>query len=239
MKLKFIIDLDYEKVMLLHFLRNDQPRMKPLIDDWLARGILPNIKVIKTSRLEKILDELIAGDFLILKKYLVSTQKSYQSHWDEINNTFFCTTEKITGFSWKHPKYECVVSLYHVGISNWGGPKIARIWKENPFTMRKITAHELLISHFFTIFNSHYIYFKISDREKWSLAEIFSWCLTGLEADMIKLWPWIMVHEKYPLNHNYPQLINWQKKIKNIYLKKQDFESFIEDSIRIIRKYPY
>lgn len=90
--------------------------------------------------------------------------------------------------------------------------------------MRKITAHELIISHLFSIFEKDFKNENLSDKEKWALAEISAWAITGLEKKMLKFWPWISEKEKYPLNHNYPTLYKLQKLLRTKYKKKKTFK---------------
>jgi len=186
--------------------------------------------------IEKSYPGLNKQEYKTLSPYLKKTQKLYQKSWGEINDEFFKTVEKITGFPWKHKIYYCVLSPFYRGISSWGGNKIIRTWRENPYSMRKITAHELLISHIFTIFEKDFKNENLTNKEKWALAEISAWAICGLERKMLKFWPWILEEEKYPLNHNYPELYNLQKRLKPIYQKKKSFKEFLEKSIKIIKR---
>ena len=169
-------------------------------------------------------------------KYLNGARVAYQGSWDEINNEFSGVVEKITGYTWEYKTYFCVVSPIHKGMSNWSGNKIIRSGKENPYIMRKITAHELLISHIFTIFEKDFKKENLSDKQKWALAEISAFAITGLEKKMLKFWPWISEEEKYPLNHNYPELYRIQKVLRSKYEKKRNFKKFLEQAIKIIKK---
>lgn len=170
-------------------------------------------------------------------KYLQKTKALYQKSWGEINDRFFGATAKITEYPWKYKKYYCVLSLFHRGISNWGGNKIARIWSENPYTMRKITAHELLISHVFTIFERDFKEDKLTARKKWALAEISAFAICGLEKDMLLFWPWIGEQEKYPLNHNYPEIYALQKRLKPLYEQKKTFKDFLRQGVALVKDY--
>lgn len=168
--------------------------------------------------------------------YLNRSKSLYQESWDEINDDFFEVVEKITGYPWKYKIYFCVLSPFHRGISSWGGNKIIRTWEENPYTMRKITAHELLISHLFAIFARDFKKENLTDKEKWALAEISVFAITGLEKKMLKFWPWLTEEEKYPFTHNYTELYKLQKLLKPKYKKKEDFKEFLKESIKIIKK---
>ena len=172
-------------------------------------------------------------------QYLKKTKMLYQKSWDQINEDFFKTTEEITGYPWKYKRYYCVLSPFFQGISSWGENKIVRSWKENPYTMRKITAHELLISHIFTIFERNFKEAKLTKKQKWALAEISAFAICGLERKMLKFWPWILEKEKYPLDHNYPELYSLQRKLKLIFQEKKNFKDFLEKSIKITKKWEF
>lgn len=168
--------------------------------------------------------------------YLNKTKKLYQKSWDEINNEFFRTVEEITGYPWKYKRYYCVISPFRRGISSWGGNKIVRIWSENPYLMRKITAHELLISHIFTIFERDFKREKLTNKEKWAISEISAFAICGLEEKMLKFWPWISEKAKYPLNHNYPELYNLQRKLKPVYQRRKTFKEFLAQGVKLLKQ---
>lgn len=204
-KLKFIIDKKYDAAMLKEF------------------GLEPSFSAAK---------KLANQEYKKSLKYLQKTKNLYQQSWDEVNNRFFGLLAKKTGYPLKYQTYYCVVSAFHRGISNWGGNKIARIWRENPYTMRKITAHELIIPHIFNIYEVLGIRDKVSDEKIWQIAEISGWALTGLDKDFVKLWPWISEQEKWYYTHNYPQLVPLQKKLKPMFLKRRNFSRFLEQAIK-------
>jgi len=184
----------------------------------------------------KLLNKIINSKYRIFLPSLKKTLKLYQESWDEINKEFFEITKKITSYSWKYTTYFCVLSPFHTRISSWGGNKIIRSWKENPYTMRKLTAHELLISHLFTIFKKDFQKENLTNKQKWALAEISAFAICDLEKKMLKFWPWIAEEEKYPLTHNYPELYKLQKKLRPEYEKKKNFKEFLKESIKIIKR---
>jgi len=234
MNLKFIIDKPYDSQMVYWFLEN--ATNKP--DFLLAKLGLTweSIKNMSSNKMRKKIRPMIDEKYKTLRPYLKKTVKIYQTSWDEINNEIFKTIEKITGYKWKYKIYYCVVSPFHRGISNWGGNKIIRNWQENSYTMRKITTHELLISHIFTIFEKDFQKEGLEDKEKWAIAEISAWAICGLEKKMLKFWPWITEEEKFPLDHNYPELYKLQKALKPKYENKKSFNKFLDEAIFLIRK---
>lgn len=213
MKLTFIIDQNYDTDLVFSMLKITPP-----------------------EQLAKKTKEWEAGDqrYQKLGRFLPQVKNWYQQSWDEINNEFSGSVEEITGHPWKHENYECVVSLFHQGISNWGGNKIVRGWEENPYKQRRITAHELLISHYFTIIRDFYPQENLTDNQIWQLAEIAAFALTGLEERLTKFWPWDKTG--YYTNHNYPQLVDLQLKLKEPFLKRKSFDEYVKIGIREIKK---
>lgn len=169
-------------------------------------------------------------------RFLKLTQKIYQQAWDEINSEFSKYVEETTGYKWNYSTYYCVLSLVCPGCSNWGtGNKILRTAKENPYWMLRITAHELILCHYFEIYKGHYSARKLTDWQVWALAEIAAWAMTSLTREAKKFWPW---YSDYYTNHNYPHLVKMQLKMKPLFLNRKSFDDYIEEGIKIIRRYP-
>lgn len=237
MKLKFVLDKKYDLQMVFCVTRENPKEIDVLSDKIkIDKDIFSKI-LFSNKKFVNIINNLIKKKHNYPVKYLKKTLKLYQKSWNEINDNFSRGVEKITGYAWKYKIYFCVLSPFHKGISNWGGNKIIRGWDENPYTMRKITAHELIISHIFTIFEKDFSKENLSNKEKWALAEICAWAITGLEKRMLKFWPWITEKEKYPLNHNHPELYELQKLLKTKYEEKKNFKEFLKESVKIIKKF--
>ncbi|OGY42967.1 MAG: hypothetical protein A2Y67_02865 [Candidatus Buchananbacteria bacterium RBG_13_39_9] len=239
-QLKFIIDKNYDYEMIFNMLSEGEPagienRAKGMkIDLALAR----KIQRFGKKQGKKIVRQLVEKRYGQILPYLKKVGIWYQQSWDEINEAFFRHLEKKTGYKIKYKKYFCVVSAFHPGISSWGGNKIARIWAENPFTMRKITAHELIISHIFHIFqDDHQFKNKLKDQEIWKIAEIAAWCLTGKEKEMIKMWPWVPKDQLFPLKHNYPFLVPLQIKLGKVYDSAGSFKKFLNTAVNLVNKF--
>ena len=232
-KLSFIIDKEYDFNRFLEMLNSIPEKEKSHFLK--AAGF--EIDLQNRIEMEKILPPQKDEMYKNAMKFLKKTAKLYQSSWNEIDSYFFKKVEKITGFPWQHTKYYCVVSPFNKGISNWGGNKIVRTWSENPYYMRKITAHEVLISHIFTIFDRLNKWPNLNDQKKWVIAEISAWSITGLEEEMVKkCWPWINEENRYPYNHNYQFLVPMQKELKKYYLDKKDFISYLIKAVEVAEK---
>lgn len=211
-------------------------RLKFIIDKKYDLETALSLSRVRNFKQRQIIKKRTEEGYKRIGAYLNKTRILYQKSWDEINDEFFNTVAEITDYSWKHKTYSCVLSSFQRGISSWGGNKIIRSWKENPYTMRKITAHELLISHIFTIFDRDFKKENLTNKQKWALAEISAFAICGLEKKMLKFWPWISEKEKYPLNHNYPELYELQRILKPKYEKKKNFKEFLKEGIKSVKK---
>jgi hypothetical protein len=235
--LKFIIDESYDSRMVWQMLQAGDPAgfdSRALSMGFEPKEIKPFINK-PWPKAKAVIKEIVKSKYKFLKGELGQTQKWYQESWNEINDQFFKFVSQKTKHAWEFKEYECVVSAFHPGISNWHGNVIARIWAENPFTMRKITAHELIVAHIFSILH-HEQKFKnrLSNQQIWPIAEITAWCLTGLEPALIKMWPWIPKHKLFTTKHNYPQLVPLQIKLGKIYQKSKSFDDYLEKAIKLV-----
>ncbi len=175
----------------------------------------------------------IENEYKKLAKYLKYSCSEYQKSWDEIDSKFSKYVEKVTGYKWYYQKYECAISPVHQGISNWGnGAKIVRWWKENAYTQRRITAHELILSHYFEIYLHNYSDSGLSENQIWALAEIAAFALTSM-PEAQAFWPWDK--RGYYANHNYPQLVDLQVKLQNKFLKRRNFDEYVRAGIKMVK----
>lgn len=168
--------------------------------------------------------------------YLEYTKKAYQSSWNKIGKKFSDYITSKTGYAWFYPKYECVVSITNKGVSNWGdGPMILRGWKENPYSQRCITAHELIISHYFEIHKRYYKDSGLSKEQIWALAEIAALALTSLSDTTKEFWPWDF--SGYTTTHDIPQIVDLQKKLKAPFLKRKSFDEYILKGVKLVKSF--
>jgi hypothetical protein len=174
----------------------------------------------------------------LLLPYVKKTIPLYTTSWNEIGNQFSEYVTRITGYEWYYSEYKCVLSITRRGVSNWGrAPKIMRTWQENPYAMRRITAHELILSHYFEIYRRNYASHEgLTDGQVWALAEIAAWAMTSLEPQIKKWWPWSM---EYYYNHNYQLLVPLQKKMKVAYLNRRNFDEYMQHGFKLVRLYPH
>ena len=227
-KLKFIIDKNYDGQMIYQILRS-QRNIKDIKYQAEVLGINFEFakKVSSAPDFDAVRKEIMK---LVNDRYkknvhgLEKAKKEYQASWDEINDEFFERLKEITNFPIQHKQFECVVSAFHPGISNWGGNKIARIWNIDPLKQRRITAHEIIISHFFSLIRNKYPKVK-SNKKIWQLAEIFAFAVTLHDKVLTRFWPWDKTISY--TEHNYPELVSLQKKLTPVYLRR-GLDEFIQ-----------
>lgn len=230
MRLIYKIDKRYDNEMLLEFMPKNGTKEIGQFAELMRIDMDEATLTIKKQgkNVNKLVPYLVEQKYKKILPYLKNSVTIYQSSWNKINKQFSELVTKKTQSDWKHEKYYCVVSAYHEGISSWGGNTIARRWSINPDTQRPVTAHELTLSHFWSIMDKNDKTKKWTDDKKWQYSEILSWCLLGLDDDFYKFWPWLPQSHRFPLNHNYPELIPLQKKLRTIYLKHKEFKSFLK-----------
>lgn len=165
---------------------------------------------------------------------LLYTKKEYQKSWNEIDEAFSLFIEKTTGHTWRHKVYQCIVSPSNRGMSNWdGSDKIVRWWLENPLAMRRVTAHELIVHHYFCIMRKNYKNEKLSDLQIWALAEIAAFALTSLTRESQKFWPWD--DSGYYMDHNYQSIVSLQMELKKAFTDRKNFDEYIKAGIKAVK----
>lgn len=235
MKLFFKIDKNYDEKMIWEFMPKNSKKNKKALTDLLRIDVEELNLVLKNNNLNlrKTVNTLVKNKFSKLLPFLKNSVSDYQKSWDKINKDFFKLVEVKTKHLWKYDNYYCVVSAYHEGISSWGKNIIARRWSINADTQRKVTAHELTLSHFWTMLNDNKISKNWPDDKKWQYSEIFSWCLLGLDEDFFKFWPWLLKEHLFPKNHQYQEIITLQNKLEKLYFKCDSFSDFFERAINL------
>jgi len=207
MKVKYITDKKYDEQVVIQMQRLDKKRAADLV-----------VQQYKKNK------------NLISKKI-----KDYQKSWDKINDVFFREIENITGKKWKYKIYEVVLSPINKGISSLGGNKVIRSAFEDPEEQKRITAHEILMSHLWNIFFELYPESRKDENHSfWALNEITTTAILGLEPKINFLWTKSTKGFDQYLK-NYPQLKILKEKLKKEYLNKISFEDYIKKALDLIK----
>jgi len=233
MKLKFVIDSEYDSKMIWQMLQGD---------DWKYRAEKMEIGVDLAEKFHKSkktecaqeLKKLVQSKYNEVLPYMKKTLQQYQVSWDEIIEDFSKTVEELT-YPWSYKEYKCIVTHFNPGISNWDRNIIGRWWKENSYLQRRMTAHEILLAHYFSIHRNHFHNSSLTDKQIWALAEIAALALTGLENKIKKFWPWDK--SGYYTNHNYPRIVELQQKLHDPFKDRKNFKEYIETGINLVKQY--
>ena len=238
MKLKFIIDKNHDIDFTIYMLgRMDYKYFANEIGMSLDLATRINNEYPRIStKTENDLNAFVDKRYDEVLEYMKDSKRLYQKSWNLIIDNFSDIVSDITESKWYYNEYICTISAFHRGISNWGGNTIVRWWQENHYIQRRITAHEIILAHYFSIYRDKYSSFEIGDKKIWALAEICAWAITGLDENVItKFWPWD--NSGYYTDHNYPNLVPLQLKMKEAYLKRKNFDEYIRTGMKLVKKY--
>lgn len=237
-KIDFIVDKEYDKMYIFRMFQGNDPA--GLASRAYSMGIdydfAKEVQDAKNySQIKPELDELVNIRYNQIGNALQESVLAYAESWEPAIKDFSSVVTEITGYYWFHRKYVCVVSAFHPGVSNWSGNKIIRIYGEKPIEQRRITAHEIVLSHIFQIVRKNYGRSEVDDNSVWKIAEITTVLI--LDDDrLLKYWG-----EGYvPPNNwfsrsNYPQLANLENTLRTIYANRNDFDEYIETAIHFAK----
>ena len=177
---------------------------------------------------------------LVQKRYTKESARineaigKYQTAWDKINNNFYQDVREVTDEDWQFPEYKVVVSPFHPGVSNRGQNVVVRSAFEDPDDQRRITAHEILMIHIWSILDTRYPKAKKDPlKHLWGLNEITTVAILGLEPKLNSLWTKkTQGYDQYLAN--YPQLKPLQMSLKEIYLTEKNFNFYLRRAILIL-----
>lgn len=181
------------------------------------------------------LSNLIESRYAKERTVMEEAVKSYQKAWDEINDLFSDSIEKVTGVSWKYDTYFVVLSPFNPGISNRTENTVVRSCFEDAYKQRRITAHEILMTHIWHIIDSS-PNFPVKDEMKiWALNEMTTVAILSLEPSLNQIWG-----DKYDnFLQNYPMLDNAKAQIKDLYINKSSFDEYMIQSTSLVKRSLY
>ncbi len=222
LKLRFILDKNYDTHEVYGMLHHDDPaglasRAKSMgIDPELAQKIKNSSDFAEAAGLlGPIVDKVYAEEGAALS----GSTSAYTASWEVVIGTFSKIIPVITGHNWFYEKYVCVVSAFNPGVSSWYGNKIVRKYGEDPIKQRRITAHEIVLSHIFHIVRLSYTKDEIDDRQVWKFAEISAVFVLN-DGSLAQLWPWFKPPAEYFSRSNYPQLAELERTLATLYNPK-------------------
>lgn len=240
MKTIFIEDRAYDGYMVWVMLQGEDPA--GVEKRWESSGIdKETLLKIQNSRRFEDVQELITT--LVDARYekdggaVRESIAAYQASWDRINGLFYTTIASITGHLWKFPEYKVVVGLFHRGISNRDSNVVVRLAGIDPHHQNRITAHEILMTHLWNIFDARYPAAQEDPlRHFWAMNEITTVCLLGLEPVLNALWTEETKGTDRYLQ-NYPQLKELKHALEEQYLKKKDFAEYLSGMVSFVKSH--
>jgi hypothetical protein len=242
MRTIFVKDPDYDGFVIWLMLHRDDPsgakhRSKKMgIDEQTLKQIYGT----KTyNEVKTLIKKLVQKRYVKESARINEAIRKYQTEWDKINDNFYQEVERVTNKDWQFPKYKVVVSPFHPGVSNRGNNVVIRSAFEDPSQQKRITAHEILMIHVWSILDTRYPEAKKDPlKHFWGLNEITTVAILGLEPKLNRLWTKkAQGYDQYLAN--YPQLKLPQMSLKKTYLAKKDFGSYLQEAISVInKKYP-
>ena len=159
--------------------------------------------------------------------------KGYDESWQSIIDEFSEIVYKLTEHDWFYEEYICVISPIHRGISNWYGNTIARKCGDDYHKQRRITAHEIILSHFFHIIRKYYSNDQLSDWRTWAFSEISTVFILNNE-DLLKFWDWFIPSGNYFSKTNYPQLAKVEDELRKIYGTKENVMDYVNKAKELL-----
>lgn len=241
MKTIFIEDRAYDGYMIWVMLQGEDPA--GVEKRWESSGIDKEtlLKIQNSSRFEDVQERIVDLVDTRYKKEGDAVRESiaaYQASWDRISDVFYTTIASITGQPWKFSEYKVVVSLFHRGVSNRDSNVVVRLAGIDPHHQNRITAHEILMTHLWNIFDVRYPAAKEDPlRHFWAMNEITTVCLLGLEPVLNALWTEETKGTDRYLQ-NYPQLKTSKQELEKLYLEKKDFNGYLSNMISRVES-PY
>lgn len=228
-KLSFFVNKQREIILLKDFLRKNLFEKKNIhinnFDE--LQSEFKRLGEIDDNKIELYVDNIYKSYGSNIEK----TTELYQESWNEINDKFFDLMLKKTNLKSPFNLFKCHVSTFFRGLSSWGGDTITRDWDISSFTMRKITAHEIVIAYIWNHLKE--IFPKNLDKDNWAIAELTAWVMLSYDKDFIKLWPWFI--DKGTGLGNYSQLIPHIQKTKELYISSNNFKDFLVSIDEIVR----
>ena len=237
LKLRFVLDKNYDTHELYGMLHHDDPA--GLVSRAKSMGIgLEFAQKIKDSRdfeeAAGLLTPLVDKVYTEEGAALSGSTSAYSASWEVVIGTFSKIVPAITGHDWFYEKYVCVVSAFNPGVSSWYGNKIVRKYGEDPIKQRRITAHEIVLSHVFHIARLYYAKDEIEDRQVWKFAEISAVFVLN-DGSLAQLWPWFTPPAEYFSKTNYPQLAEVERSLAPLYKARKSFKEYLDRSMLVLK----
>lgn len=203
----------------------------------ITRDVAERIHAAKdVAEVADVIAKLVDERYGRLAASLGSARQEYTALWQPIVEKFSKTVTSMTGHTWFHPGYVCVVSVFHPGISDWYGSKIAARYDLSPKLKLRIVAHEIVLSHVFQLARASYGRQQLDDQRLWAFSEISAAFILG-EPSLASLWPEQARPGEYFSHSNYPQLASLEAELLPLFSGRRDFGNYIDRSVPVLLRF--
>ena len=182
------------------------------------------------SEVKSNLESLVDNRYRQIGNGLRKSANDYSTAWESCIKEFTDVVTELTQHGWFYNSYTCVVSAFHLGLSNWYGNTIIRHYGEDPVKQRYVTAFEIVLSHVFHISRKYFDRNEAEDHIIWAISEISA--LLILEDNrLMRLWD-----NNYFDTIGYTQLKELEKKLRIAYWENADFTSYLRSAVQLAKE---
>lgn len=237
--LKFVVDKNFDRGHIYGMLHHDDPA--GLASRSASMGVPRDTArrihdAANASEVSDLIAKLVDERYGRAAAALDRARKEYTDLWQPVISTFSATVTAVTAHAWVHPGYVCVVSVFHPGLSDWYGSKIAARYDLAPELKLRIVAHELILSHVFQLVRARYSREQLDDRRLWAFSEISAVFILS-EPSLSPLWPKQPLPGKYFGRSNYPQLVPLEAELFQLYSARHGFDDYIDRSVPVLLRF--
>jgi hypothetical protein len=230
LKLSFVIDKEYDEEMVVSMFRSYTPagleaRAESMgVDINLARQIRDADPSDAKSLASKLVEDRFARDGAAIQASIAD----FGAEWEDLLPLFSRVVVETTESAWIHPEYICVVSVIHLGLSNWYANKVAVNFVRGRAYNGKMLAQEIALSDVFQLLRRRYPREELNDWQVWAFSEITA-SLVLDDPKFQMLWP------PSPLLSNYPQLVALRPKLKDLFDHRTSYMDYEDKSVPLLK----
>jgi hypothetical protein len=238
LELTFTVDSEYDKETLLAMFRQDDPaghdqRAADMGIDAETALRLRNDGLVEAR---KEVAGIVDGIFARAGEKIAESVEDFESQWKELLPVFSAVVAETTGARWARPKYTCVVSSCHIGLSNWYGDKVAARYSAAPEEKRRIVANEIALSDVFQLMRRRHSPAELSDWQLWAFSEVTTVFILD-DSRLRPFWLDISRGSGYFLHSNYPQLAGIESRLKELFDRRTSYGNYEDESVDILRAF--
>ncbi len=185
------------------------------------------------SMVQHYAEKYVSKRYQPLEQEFKQALKGYAQTWSEIDTVFSKRVPEITSHNWFHDKFFVVLSPFNTGVSSFGEDKVLRGLFVPTGEHTRITAHEILISHIWSILYERFGEEAEKDENfyYWGLNEITSNAILGLDTTLNELWPrHLRGYDSYL--YNYPHLQKAKDLLKDLFINRETFNEYLSNGIK-------